>query len=57
MYSGRDFSELFMISKRQWSDEELRYSHTACQQMLPYLNVEGLSLYKQLIKEQLERER
>ncbi|NGP46574.1 hypothetical protein G4V62_17070 [Bacillaceae bacterium SIJ1] len=57
MYSGRDFTELFMLPKKEWSNEELRYSHIACQQLLPYLNAEGLSIYKQLIKEQMERER
>ncbi|MBS2967958.1 hypothetical protein J9317_04105 [Metabacillus sp. KIGAM252] len=55
MYIGRDMSELTMISKRDWKNEELAYFHHALQQILPYMNSEGLTIHKEIMKEIEER--
>ncbi|MEH6889841.1 hypothetical protein V7024_08990 [Bacillus sp. JJ864] len=51
MYVGRDMTELSMTPKDQWNQEELAYFHHSLQQMMPYLNVEGQTIYKEIIKE------
>ncbi|SFJ41687.1 MULTISPECIES: hypothetical protein [unclassified Bacillus (in: firmicutes)] len=51
MYIGRDMTELSMTPKDQWNQEELAYFHHSLQQMMPYLNVEGQTIYKEIIKE------
>lgn len=51
MYVGRDMTKLSMISKQKWDKEELAYFHHSLQQMLPYLNAEGQTIYKEIMKE------
>jgi hypothetical protein len=51
LYIGRDMTELTMLPKRQWKEPELAYFHHAFQQVVPYLNVEGQSLHRQIIEE------
>lgn len=51
MYVGRDMTELSMIPKNEWKKEELAYFHHSLQQMMPYLNVEGHTIHKEIIKE------
>ncbi|MFD2627087.1 hypothetical protein [Salibacterium salarium] len=51
MYDGRDFSELSMTSKEQWSEEELVHFHECFQQILPYLNQEGVVIYREILEE------
>lgn len=47
----RDFSELSMMSKMKWSDEELQYYQHALSQLLPYINAEGLSILHEINEE------
>ncbi|MCP8970979.1 hypothetical protein [Ectobacillus ponti] len=51
MYVGRDMTELTMVPKNEWKKDELAYFHHSLQQMMPYLNVEGQTIYKEIIKE------
>jgi hypothetical protein len=51
MYRGRDMTELTMLSKNEWKEEELAYFHHSFQQIMPYLNVEGQTIYKEIVKE------
>ncbi|PEF43572.1 hypothetical protein COC98_26050 [Bacillus anthracis] len=51
MYIGRDMTELTMVSKSEWKEDELAYFHHSLQQILPYLNAEGQSIYKEIVKE------
>ena len=51
MYGGRDMTELTMIPKRRWTQEELNYFHRSLQQMAPYLNSEGVSIHREIIEE------
>ncbi|WP_372402582.1 hypothetical protein ACCO40_04675 [Bacillus spizizenii] len=51
MYVGRDMSELNMVSKENWKNSELAYFHHAFQQIMPYLNEEGQSKYRELTQE------
>ena len=51
MYIGRDMTELTMISKNEWKEDELAYFHHSLQQILPYLNTEGQSIYKEIVIE------
>ncbi|QFT88045.1 hypothetical protein FIU87_05185 [Bacillus sp. THAF10] len=51
MYVGRDMTELSMTSKKEWRDEELAYFHHSLQQMVPYLNEEGQSIHREIVKE------
>lgn len=55
MYVGRDMTELSMIPKQQWKDSELAFFHKSLQQMAPYLNIEGVTIHNQIIKELEER--
>lgn len=51
MYVGRDMTELSMISKSEWNNSELAFFHHSLQQMVPYLNAEGQSIHREIIKE------
>jgi len=51
MYVGRDMTELSMISKKDWSKEELAFFHHSLQQMVPYLNVEGQTIHREIVEE------
>ncbi|PTN33653.1 hypothetical protein [Bacillus sp. Rc4] len=51
MYVGRDMSELNMVSKKDWKNSELAYFHHAFQQIMPFLNEEGQSKYRELTQE------
>lgn len=51
MYVGRDMTELSMTSKTDWKDAELAYFHHSFQQVAPYLNEEGTSMHREIIKE------
>lgn len=56
MFDGRDFTELSMYPKTDWTDEELAYYHRSFQQILPYLNAEGVTIQREIITEMMERE-
>jgi hypothetical protein len=51
MYVGRDMTELSMTKKTDWKDEELGFFHHSLQQMTPYLNEEGTTIHREIIKE------
>ncbi|WP_100406408.1 cytosolic protein [Bacillus solitudinis] len=51
MYVGRDMTELTMMSKKDWTDKELAYYHHNMQQVTPYLNAEGVTIHREIIKE------
>ncbi|EJQ40978.1 hypothetical protein IEE_04667 [Bacillus cereus BAG5X1-1] len=51
MYTGRDMTELTMISKNEWKEDELAHFHHSFQQIMPYLNIEGQTIYKEIVKE------
>ncbi|MBU8908862.1 cytosolic protein [Desertibacillus haloalkaliphilus] len=51
MYVGRDMTELTMMSKKDWTDKELAYFHKSLQQMVPYLNSEGVTIHREIIEE------
>lgn len=51
MYDGRDMTELSMMPKTDWQDDELAFFHHSMQQVVPYLNAEGQSLHREIIKE------
>ncbi|MGG3467736.1 hypothetical protein ABES02_09670 [Neobacillus pocheonensis] len=51
MYAGRDMTELSMMAKADWKDEELTFFHHSLQQMVPYLNSEGLTIHREIIEE------
>ncbi|MGM9925240.1 MAG: hypothetical protein ACI35R_13425 [Bacillus sp. (in: firmicutes)] len=51
MYVGRDLTELSLLEKKEWKDSELLYFHHSLQQMVPYLNTQGQSIHKQIMKE------
>jgi hypothetical protein len=51
MYIGRDMTELSMMSKKDWKDNELAFFHHSFQQIVPYLNVEGQSIHREIIEE------
>lgn len=51
MYIGRDMTELSMMSKTEWKDSEIAFYHHSLQQMVPYLNAEGQSIHREIIKE------
>ncbi|EEL89695.1 hypothetical protein bcere0029_4170 [Bacillus cereus AH1272] len=40
-----------MISKNEWNKDELAHFHHSFQQIMPYLNVEGQTIYKEIVKE------
>lgn len=51
MYVGRDMTELSMTPRNEWQDKELAFFHHSLQQMVPYLNSEGQTIHKEIIKE------
>ncbi|HEO8422492.1 hypothetical protein [Niallia sp. FSL W8-0635] len=51
MYDGRDMTELAMMAKSDWKDNELAHFHHSLQQMTPYLNSEGVSIHREIIEE------
>ncbi|GAA0341589.1 hypothetical protein GCM10008967_34950 [Bacillus carboniphilus] len=51
MYVGRDMTELGMVPKNEWQDSELAFFHHSLQQMVPYLNSEGVTIHKEIVKE------
>lgn len=51
MYVGRDMTELSMMSKTDWQNEELAFFHHSLQQMVPYLNSEGQTIHREIVKE------
>jgi hypothetical protein len=55
MYVGRDMTELSMMSKSDWQDNELTFFHRSFQQILPYLNAEGQAIYREIIEEIYDR--
>ena len=55
MYDGRDMTELSMMSKTDWEESELNFYHHSFQQILPYLNAEGQTLYREVLEEKYNR--
>lgn len=55
MYDGRDMTELTMMSIADWHNHELVFFQRSFQQIMPYLNQEGQSIYKKIINEIEER--
>lgn len=51
LYNGRDMTELSMMSIENWENDELAYFHHSLQQIMPYLNVEGQSIYREITEE------
>lgn len=51
MYHGRDMTELTMMPKADWSENELAFFHHSFQQIAQYLNTEGQSLYREIVEE------
>ncbi|MEF7563424.1 hypothetical protein V4V35_10485 [Bacillus infantis] len=51
MYVGRDMTELTMVKKTEWKDSELAFFHHSMQQVVPYLNVEGQTIHREIIEE------
>ncbi|RFU68160.1 hypothetical protein D0469_12900 [Peribacillus saganii] len=51
MYVGRDMTELSMISIKEWENSELAYFHHSLQQMVPYLNLEGQTIHREIVEE------
>lgn len=51
MYVGRDMTELSMMPKTEWKDEELAFFHHSLQQITPYLNSEGLTIHHEIMNE------
>lgn len=51
MYVGRDMTELSMMPKADWKDSELAFIHHSLQQITPYLNSEGATIHREIIKE------
>lgn len=49
MYVGRDMTELSMIPKTEWTDDELAHFHHSFQQIAPYLNAEGQTIYREIL--------
>ncbi|WP_163970894.1 hypothetical protein [Oceanobacillus halotolerans] len=51
----RDFTELSMMSKTEWDDNELMYFQHALSQLLPYVNSEGLTILHEINDEMHSR--
>ncbi|KAB2328524.1 hypothetical protein F7731_25205 [Cytobacillus depressus] len=51
MYNGRDMTELSMMAKTDWNNDELTYFHHSFQQIVPYLNAEGQTIQREIIEE------
>lgn len=50
MYIGRDMTELSMMSKSDWDESELAFFHHSLQQIAPYLNSEGQTIHREIVK-------
>lgn len=55
MYVGRDMTELSMMSVTDWKDSELAFFHHSLQQIMPYLNVEGQTIHREIMEEIMNR--
>ncbi|WP_026690858.1 hypothetical protein [Alteribacter aurantiacus] len=55
MYVGRDMTELSMMGKTDWTDKELAFFHHNLQQIAPYLNAEGVTIHREIVKEIMSR--
>jgi hypothetical protein len=51
MYNGRDMTELSMMAKTDWENDELAFFHHSFQQIVPYLNAEGQVIQKEIVEE------
>ncbi|WP_409273914.1 hypothetical protein V1499_03710 [Neobacillus sp. SCS-31] len=51
MYVGRDMTELTMKPKSEWEDSELAFFHHSLQQVVPYLNEEGVTIHREIVEE------
>ncbi|RHW33343.1 hypothetical protein D1B31_20730 [Neobacillus notoginsengisoli] len=51
MYVGRDMTELTMMPKSEWEKSELAFFHHSLQQVMPYLNVEGQAIHREIVEE------
>ncbi|MGB7998756.1 MAG: hypothetical protein WCF60_01445 [Anaerobacillus sp.] len=51
MEQHRDMTELSMMSKEKWADNELSFFHHSLQQIAPYLNSEGVAVHREIMKE------
>lgn len=51
MYNGRDMTELSMMAKTDWKNDELAFFHHSFQQIVPYLNAEGQAIQKEIVEE------
>jgi hypothetical protein len=51
MYNGRDMTELSMMAKTDWENDELAFFHHSFQQIVPYLNAEGQAIQKEIVEE------
>ncbi|KOP70910.1 hypothetical protein ACFFHH_03030 [Cytobacillus solani] len=51
MYDGRDMTELSMMAKTDWKNDELAFFHHSFQQIVPYLNAEGQVIQKEIVEE------
>ncbi|MBB5175060.1 hypothetical protein [Texcoconibacillus texcoconensis] len=56
MYVGRDMTELSMTKKTDWTEKELANAQHMLQQMLPYLNAEGVTMQKEIMQEMMNRD-
>lgn len=57
MYDRRDMTELSMMSKADWKESELTFYHHSFQQILPYLNAEGQTIYREILEEIFNRKK
>lgn len=55
MYVGRDMTELSMMPKSDWTEKELAFFHNNLQQIAPYLNSEGVTIHREIVKEIVAR--
>ncbi|MED3550558.1 hypothetical protein ACTHO0_17380 [Cytobacillus praedii] len=51
MYNGRDMTELSMMAKTDWKNDELAFFHHSFQQIVPYLNTEGQVIQREIVEE------
>ncbi|WP_169802505.1 hypothetical protein [Alkalihalobacillus trypoxylicola] len=53
----RDMTELTMLPKTNWTDQELQYFHHSFQQITPYLNQEGGAIHREIVEEMINRKK
>lgn len=51
MFNSRDMTQLSMMSKTEWTNDELSHFHHSLQQIAPYLNAEGQTIHREIIEE------